>query len=230
MTLAGPEPGCTAKGLETMWPLETERLVLRPFTSEDIERIYDLVYADSRVRVTWSGYTGTLAQFRERFVTDAVYHAEDGFGFLAVLMRDEDRLIGLMGFQRFDPGEDTSYMVFEDPADEMRNDPAIIEVELTYALGHAFWGHGYATEAARALISFGFRELGIERIVNNVMVHEKHRSLRLIERLGFRTTRNLTPNRMATGPFKGAPWVIGILERATWEATQGRPGQPQRTG
>ena len=213
-----------------MWPLETERLALRPFAPEDIERIYSLLYADSRVREAWSGYTSTLAAFRERFATDLVYHAEDGFGFLGIFLKDEGNLIGLIGFQTFAPGEDTSYMIFEDPADEMGRDSSIIEVELTYALGRIYWGHGYATEAGRALIPYGFQGLGIGRIVNNVLVHEKHRSLDLIKRLGFRMTKNLTPHRMAGGPFKRAPWAIGVLERAAWEVSQGHPGHPRRAG
>ena len=204
-----------------MRPLETERLALRPFTRADVERIYSLVYEDGTVREAWSGYTGTLAQFRERFAADPLWHAADGFGFLAIILKDEDKLVGLMGFQTFEPREDTSHMIFEDPADEVGRDPSVIEVELTYALGHAYWGHGYATEAGRALIAYGFRELGIDRVVNAVIVHEKHRSLSLIKRLGFRITRNLNANYMTTGPYKGSSGAIGILERSAWEEMRG---------
>lgn len=203
-----------------MFPLETKRLILRPFIEEDLEEIYRLVYAEEEVREAWSGYTGTLTQFRERFAKEDTWHAEDGFGFLAVLLKEENRLLGLMGYQKFEPGEDTGHMVFEDPDDEMGRDAKVLEVELTYALGRVYWGKGYASEAGKALIELGFRELGIGRIVNAVIIHEKHGSLPLMKRLGFRIVRNLNPEYMTVGAFKGLSGAIGILERTAWEKSR----------
>jgi RimJ/RimL family protein N-acetyltransferase len=199
-----------------MFPLETERLLLRPFTKLDVGTIYALVYADSRVREAWSGHNGTLQAFRLRFVIDQVWRAHDGFGYLAVVLQETRRLLGLMGFQRYRPGEDTSFVQLEGPADEIGRDPALVEVELTYALGYAYWGHGYATEAGQALIGAGFRHLGIDRIVNAVPVHPDHRSLALLNRLGFRIVPNLQP--VTSGVFAGAPGAVGILTKAAWEA------------
>jgi RimJ/RimL family protein N-acetyltransferase len=204
-----------------VFPLETERLWLRPFTENDVDVIYALVYADSRVREAWSGYAGTLDAFRLRFVREPVWHADDGFGFLAVVRKADDRLLGLMGFQRYEPGEDTSHMRFaDDPTEQVGHDSTLTEVELTYALGRAYWGRGYATEAARSLIEFGFRRLGIDRIVNSVLVHPDHRSLALIERLGFRVVENLNSQVISEGPFAGSPGAIGILTREKWKASQ----------
>lgn len=194
-------------------PLETERLILRPFTESDVDEAYRLVYADSDVREAWSGYSATLAEFRERFATDPVWHAEGGFGFLAAVLKEGDQLLGLMGLQKYEPGEDTSFMLPEDPADAVGADPDATEVELTYALGREHWGHGYATEAGRALIAYGFQELGVQRIVNAVIVHERHRSLDLMRRLGFRIVKNLNPEYLTAGPFKGSPGAIGILAK-----------------
>src|SRR5687768_11553114 len=98
-----------------MFPLETERLILRPFVEDDVEGLYQLVYANREVREAWSGYKGSLDEFRGRFVTDPVFHAHDGFGYLAVVLKEEQLLIGLMGFQLYQPGEDTSFMLFENP-------------------------------------------------------------------------------------------------------------------
>jgi RimJ/RimL family protein N-acetyltransferase len=201
-----------------MYPIEMERLTLRLFEEGDVERIYQLVYADPEVREAWSGYRGSLDEFQERFATDPVFHAVDGFGYLAITLRADQQLIGLMGFQKYAFGEDTSFMLFENPDEKVGGDPAAIEVELTYALGRAYWGFGYATEAGRALITFGFQQLGIGRIVNAVIDHEKHRSRRLMERLGFRIVKNLNPSYMTSGPFAGSPGVIGILERTVWES------------
>jgi hypothetical protein len=54
---------------------------------------------------------------RARFSREPVWHAEDGFVFLSVVRQAEGGLLGLMGFQRYEPGEDTRHMRFEDPAD-----------------------------------------------------------------------------------------------------------------
>ena len=200
-----------------MLPVETERLILRPFAERDVEAIYALVYADRQLREAWSGSTDTLAECRLRFVTDPVWHADDGFGFLAVVLKSSDQLLGLIGFQWYEPGEDTSYMCFEDPMDANGQDPAWREVELTYALGRVYWRCGYATEAAKALIDLGFQRLGLDRIINAVPVHPEHCSLGLMQRLGFRIVKNLSSKHVTSGWFAGAPGAIGILSRADWE-------------
>lgn len=56
--------------------------------------------------------------------------------------------------------------------------------ELGYWLGAAEWGHGFATEAADALIGFGFRELGLERIYAQVLA-DNAASCRVLEKLGM---------------------------------------------
>lgn len=195
-----------------MQQLETERLILRPFTEQDIEEIYSLVYADNEVRKSWSGYSGTLADFRQRFAVDPVWHAGDGFGFLAVVLKENSKILGLMGFQKYEVGKDTSFMIFQDPADEIGRDLTIIEVELTYALGRNYWGYGYATEAGRVLIEYGFSELNIGRIVNSV-AKENVGSINLMNRLGFHIEKNLNINAFSGTPFKSPLGVIGILEK-----------------
>lgn len=57
-------------------------------------------------------------------------------------------------------------------------------VEIGWRLLPAFWGRGYAAEAARACLDFGFRALGLEEIVA-FTVPGNRRSWRLMERLGM---------------------------------------------
>ncbi|HEY1014624.1 MAG TPA: GNAT family N-acetyltransferase [Herpetosiphonaceae bacterium] len=184
--------------------LETERLLIRPFAVEDLAGIHALVYADERVRATWSGYRGALAEFRERFETDAHWRARDGWGFLALVPKAGGGPIGLMGFQRYEPGEELGYLRFADPADQVGAAPGRLDAELTYALGFDFQGRGYALEAGRALVPFGFGRLGIGRIVNSVSTANPG-SILLMERLGFRIEPNLAP--------LDPPRVLGVLER-----------------
>ena len=56
--------------------------------------------------------------------------------------------------------------------------------ELGYWLGHHAWGFGFATEATRAMIDFGFRELSLARIYAQVLAGN-HASMRVLDKLGM---------------------------------------------
>jgi RimJ/RimL family protein N-acetyltransferase len=66
------------------------------------------------------------------------------------------------------------------------NEPAVIPgaVEVSWRLARQFWGQGYATEAAREAVRFGFEELGLDEIVS-MTVPANVRSRRVMERLGM---------------------------------------------
>jgi RimJ/RimL family protein N-acetyltransferase len=181
--------------------LETERLIVRPFSMGDLDEIYRLVYADPAVRDAWSGREGTPDEIKAAFAREHVGRG-DGFGYRAVVLRSGDVLLGLIGFQRYDLDEETSWLVFEHGPPEGWRDPSLLECELTYALGRAYWGHGYATEAGRAMIAYGFGEMGIARIVNGTSARNR-RSVDLMRRLGFAIQRNADADTQA---------VVGILD------------------
>ena len=186
--------------------LETERLALRRFTFDDLDEIYRLVYADPAVRDTWSGVTGTPDEIKARFAGRHVL-AEGDFCLCALALKDMGTLIGLMGFQRHPPGagHDIWYLQSEhEPNRSVGFNPDFIEVDLTYALGRAYWKHGYATEAGRALIPYGFDVWGIGRIIQGVRRHNPN-SVNLMRRLGFRIENGLDPGG-----------VVGILEPKQW--------------
>ncbi len=68
--------------------IETNRLIIRPFTETDMDIIYALVYAGEAVREAWSGYKGSLQEFRARFMIDPLWQLDDVFGFLALLRKE----------------------------------------------------------------------------------------------------------------------------------------------
>jgi RimJ/RimL family protein N-acetyltransferase len=187
--------------------IETARLILRPFDAGDMEGLYRLVYADPEVRDAWSGYRETLDQFRCRFARGGVWRLAGGFGFRAVVLREGGALIGLMGFQRHQP---ELRIVLADGARPVASRPDLVDAELTYALGRAYWGRGYATEAGAALIAEGFDRLGIDRIVNWVNPLNA-RTIGLMTRLGFRVEPNRSPDELAGS---AALSLLGILERS----------------
>lgn len=89
---------------------------------------------------------------------------EHGFGLWAISPRAWDELIGFCGF--WTSGEDGR------------------AGELLYGIATPYWGEGLATEAARAMIRYGFEEAGLERIVAGADT-ENAASLRVMEKAGM---------------------------------------------
>lgn len=174
--------------------LETERLLIRPLLPLDADAIYTLVYADPAVKEHWSGYKGSLEDFRERFRTDKLYTGPntDGMHYYALVHKEDGILLGLMGFQNH-ANEDTTWLLMPDGARNVGHIPGVLDVELTYALGKSYWGHGYATEAGKTLIAHGLTQLGIHRIINAISPTNL-RSRNLMLRLGFDFLDNGNPD------------------------------------
>ncbi len=194
--------------------LETQRLILRRFATGDLDEIYRLVYADPLVKDAWSGVTGTAEEIKERFAARHIL-PEGHFDLRAMVLKDTGTLIGLMGFQRHAPGEgeEIGYLLSEEePARRVGFDPGFIEVELTYALGRAYWKQGYATEMGRAIIAYGFETLGIGCIIQGVRAANLN-SVNLMRRLGFRIEKGLDPGQVV-GILR-APKEAGVLDSRT---------------
>jgi RimJ/RimL family protein N-acetyltransferase len=151
--------------------LETERLVLRRFTSADVDDIVALD-ADPLVMRYINGGAPTP---REEIVGDVLpawlsyYERFAGFGFWAVHAKDTGEFLGWFHF-RPAPGA------------------AVDDVELGYRLRRSAWGQGYATEGSRALIRKGFGELGVRRVSASTMVVNVA-SRRVMEKAGLKLVR-----------------------------------------
>jgi len=151
--------------------LETERLLLRRFTSDDADSLVELD-ADPAVMRFITGGRATPREEIEKEVLPAFlayYECDAGYGFWAAIEKSTGRFVGWFHFR---PAEDA-------PAGE---------VELGYRLRRSAWGKGYATEGSRALIDKGFSELGVERVVASTMVVNLA-SRRVLEKAGLRFVR-----------------------------------------
>jgi RimJ/RimL family protein N-acetyltransferase len=180
-----------------MYSFETERLHLRRFRRDD-ERIHALVYGDPEVCGRWFSRLRTLGEVRDWLIYRELEGANDDLGFWAVVRKRDSALLGIAALQYYV----ASWIRLEDEPDPRFNR---IEVELSYALGRAYWDNGYATEAGHALVEHAFRRLRIPRLVNAVD-GENVRSVGVMRRLGFRLGRNLHPD--------GAGDVVGVLDNA----------------
>jgi ribosomal-protein-alanine N-acetyltransferase len=145
-------------------PLRTARLELRAFTPADLPAAHR-IYADPDVmRHVGHGPVAHEAAAAEMLGAYMDHQRAHGFSFWAVIERASGELIGDAGLFRHHGAE---------------------EVELGYTLARAWWGRGYATEAARACLDAAFGPLGIEEVT--ALVEPANRpSRRVLEKLGMR--------------------------------------------
>jgi RimJ/RimL family protein N-acetyltransferase len=161
--------------------LETERLILRRFTMDDLEHLVALDGDPAVMRYI----TGGPPTPRETLEHDHLpyyleyYERYAGYGFWAAIEKGSGEFLGWFHFR---PGEGAA----ED------------EPELGYRLRRSAWGKGYATEGSRALIDKGFSELGVRRVVA-FAYQENVGSTRVMEKAGMRLVRTfrLTPEQLA---------------------------------
>lgn len=146
-----------------MTELRTPRLVLRQWREEDREP-FAALNADPEV-MRWFPATLTREQSDALVDQQRTLLAERGWGLWAV--EADGAFIGFVGLA--------------EPRFDAHFTPA---VEIGWRLARVGWGHGYATEAARVAVSFGFDELRLGEIVSFTTVRN-HRSRRVMERLGM---------------------------------------------
>jgi RimJ/RimL family protein N-acetyltransferase len=120
---------------------------------------------------------------------------EQGFGTFAVVRKQDERLLGYTGLAipRFLP-------------------EVLPAVELGYRFDPDAWGNGYATEASAAALTFGFEQVGLERIIAIYHI-ENVRSGLVMERLGMHIERD------TTHPESKAPLRVYEITRDEWSAT-----------
>jgi ribosomal-protein-alanine N-acetyltransferase len=92
--------------------------------------------------------------------------------------------------------------------------------EVGWRLARDHWGHGYATEAAREALRFGFRDLGFDEIVS-FTVPENRRSRAVMERIGLESVEGGDFDHPRVDPVAYPHLVRHVLyrlDRPTWEA------------
>jgi [ribosomal protein S5]-alanine N-acetyltransferase len=162
--------------------LETERLRLRPLSLEDLD-VFVSFYADPDV-MRYLGVGKTLTpEETEQSVRRMLRGWEvDGFGQLAVVRKDDGSVVGRCGFLVWDAETLT-------PTTEAEAEGPT-ELEVGYAFGRPFWGHGFATEAASAVRDHALGPMGRERLIAFIRP-ENVRSRRVAEKLGMRHERDV---------------------------------------
>ena len=150
--------------------LTTDRLILRPWREADFEP-FAAMSADPAVM---EYFPATLSRAESDAVAGKLKSLieENGIGFWAMEVPGEAGFIGFTGIQK---------VTFEAPF--VPAPPASV-VEIGWRLAPAYWGKGYASEAARAALAHGFGELGLSEIVSFTAQGNK-RSQAVMERIGM---------------------------------------------
>lgn len=145
--------------------LETQRLLLRPMVYTDAPKIYeymqdrDIAYNTSLIPYPYP--VGAAEAWMEQTWEQAA--SRESYTF-AVVLKAEDRMIGSMGI-----GQNAAHN----------------RAEIGYWMGKRYWGQGYASEACRRLIQFGFEDLGLNRIQASYFTRNPA-SRRVMEKAGMR--------------------------------------------
>lgn len=173
--------------------MQTARLILRPLRADDASRIAELAGA-------WevASMTGRIPF---PYSADAAQHWLTGLaeGEVVFGIQHQHDLIGICGYSRETDGSH----------------------QLGYWIGKPYWGHGFATEAAKALIDFGFKKGGVKKFNCRHFV-DNPASGQVITKLGFRksgTDSGWCEARQAEFPTIAyhlrRPWTLSIKARAS---------------
>jgi RimJ/RimL family protein N-acetyltransferase len=141
--------------------LETERLRLRSFRASDFDD-YAALKADPEVARYLSGEVWDRARSWRHLAFLMGHWHLGGVGIWAVEHKETGAFIGTIGF-----AEPEGWPGFE----------------LAWTLARRWWGHGYATEGARAALAYAFEVLKKDRVIS-LIFPENHPSIRVAERLG----------------------------------------------
>jgi RimJ/RimL family protein N-acetyltransferase len=150
--------------------VETDRMRLRQFTSEDQQALFELDNDPQVMRYVNGGRPterSEVTEALESWLGD--YEHGDAYGFWAAIDGTTDALLGWFHFR---PGREDGPL----------------EPELGYRLHRVNWGSGLAAEGSQALIDRGFEQFGVERVhAETMVVHAASR--RVMEKVGMRLVR-----------------------------------------
>lgn len=171
--------------------IETGRLLLRPITDADADSLFAL-QSNPYVLRYWDSPPWIDRSSAVRFIDGCRRMEKEGTGVrLAIEQRLDQAFLGWCTFSSWNP-------------DFRRG-------VVGYCLNEGAWGHGYATEAARALIRWAFDTLDLNRIQAETDTRNTA-SARVLEKLGFVREGTLREDCIVNGDVSDT-WVYGLLRR-----------------
>ncbi|WP_138497572.1 GNAT family N-acetyltransferase [Nostoc sp. PA-18-2419] len=172
--------------------LETSHLLIREFVEADLQAIF--AYQSDPLYLLYSNWMHRTqkdtCEFVQMFINQQKELPRTKFQ-LAVILKQENQLIGNCGIRV--------------------NDLELREANIGYELNPEYWGQGYATEAAEAILKFGFEELQMHRIWS-WCVAENIASFKVLEKIGMRREGHLQEKELIKGKWYDN-FLYAILDR-----------------
>lgn len=150
--------------------IKTGRLLLRQWTERDLEPFAAM---------------GADAEVMRYFPATLDRHGSDAMGRRCQALIEE-RGWGFWAAEEVGTGEFIGFIGLHVPTAELPCSPC---VEVGWRLARKHWGHGFATEGARACLAFAFSELQLSEVVAFTSIHN-HRSQAVMQRLGMGRDRS----------------------------------------
>lgn len=141
---------------------DSERLMFRPFELKDARDFFELNQDLEVLKYTGDQAFASVDEARV-FLENYNQYELYGMGRWAVIRKTDNAFLGWCGL-KYRPEQET--------------------VDLGYRLKKAYWGEGYATEAAQACLKYGFETLQLKRIIARAMKENKA-SIRVMEKVGM---------------------------------------------
>ncbi|MET9744143.1 GNAT family N-acetyltransferase [Streptomyces ardesiacus] len=171
--------------------LRTDRLRLRPFTDADAGPLFAL-HGNTSVMRYWDSPPWTERARAERFLATCRRLEDEGSGARVAIDRVSDgAFVGWCGLSEWNP--------------------VCRSASLGYCLDEPMWGHGYGTEAARALLGWAFETLDLNRVQAEADTRNAA-SARILEKVGFVREGTLREDCVVNGEVSDS-WVYGLLRR-----------------
>jgi RimJ/RimL family protein N-acetyltransferase len=156
--------------MKPMKVLDTERLILRTLHEDDAEFYLRLVNQPSWLRFIGDRGIRTPEAARAALLSGPIAAQERyGFSFYMTELKDGAQPIGICGLIKRE---------------------TLPDVDIGYAFLPEFWGKGYAFEAASAVLEYGNRTCGLQRIVA-ITAPDNHQSIKVLEKIGLRFEKML---------------------------------------
>ncbi len=182
--------------------LEPERLRLRPLTIEDAPVVREIAgrreIADTTISIP---HPYTEENARNWIVTQAEAFVQGTAIVFAIELKRPRQMIGAVGLRDIDTEH--------------------LQAELGFWIGVPWWSNGYATEAARAVICYGFGQLGLNRIYAHHMVRNPA-SGRVLEKIGMTREGLLRQRVRKWGVFEDV--ILLAILREDWFKGKSRGG------
>lgn len=144
--------------------LHTKRLILRRFNKDDLNDYYNILKQEKVSRWLGSGKRKNFDDVKNIMESFENHWVKNNYGVWAVINKENNKLIGHCGVKNIDNTND---------------------IELLYAFDSTSWGHGYATESAKAVIEFVKSQLKLSKLVA-LAYPDNEKSCNVIKKLGFK--------------------------------------------